>query len=177
MNIEYVGRGYDVSDRDRELTVSKLEKVSKFLDEPVEVHLEMAVEKHRHIADLHIHHRHGSLQAQEISGEMATAIMNVIDKAEKQARRAKNKHVDKRRRGAGQWPMDVVDATSVRAGGQPRVIKSTNLRIKPMSIEEAALQLDTSRNDFIVFRDSETDEVSVLYKRRDENYGLIAPGP
>ncbi len=56
-----------------------------------------------------------------------------------------------------------------------RVIKSSLLQIKPMTIEEAALQLEGSKNDFVVFRDAVNDRVSVLYKRRDDNYGLIAP--
>jgi putative sigma-54 modulation protein len=55
------------------------------------------------------------------------------------------------------------------------VIRSSRLQIKPMSIEEAALELDGGKNDFVVFRDAASDRVSVLYKRKDNNYGLIAP--
>jgi putative sigma-54 modulation protein len=55
------------------------------------------------------------------------------------------------------------------------VIRNTRLQIKPMSIEEAALQLDGAKNDFVVFRDATSDRISVLYKRKDDNYGLIAP--
>jgi len=58
---------------------------------------------------------------------------------------------------------------------RPRIIKTNNLPIRPMSIEEAALRLDDSKNEFIVFRDLDTDRVSVIYKRRDDNLGLIAP--
>jgi putative sigma-54 modulation protein len=68
-----------------------------------------------------------------------------------------------------------VEGGSLRGGEGRRVIKSGSLRIKPMSIEEAALQLEGSRNEFIVFRDADTEKVSVLYKRKDDNYGLIAP--
>jgi putative sigma-54 modulation protein len=57
----------------------------------------------------------------------------------------------------------------------PRIIKTNNIAIRPMSIEEAALRLDDSRNEFIVFRDIDNDRVSVIYKRRDNNLGLIAP--
>jgi putative sigma-54 modulation protein len=72
------------------------------------------------------------------------------------------------------WPIDVIERTSLEGGGA-RVIKTSKLPIKPMSIEEAALLLDASKHDFVVFRDSESERVSVLYKRRDQNYGLIAP--
>jgi len=184
MNIEFVGRGYEVNDVDRNLAEDKLRKVVKFLDEPIEIHITLEKEKHRHIADLNIHHRHGSLQAHDINTEMPDAIHLVIDKAERQARRAKEKFQGRRRRAQrtaeeqleSSWPVEVVDATSLGSGGGHRVIKASRIRIKPMSIEEAALDLDSSRNDFVVFRDAETDQVSVLYKRRDGNYGLIAPG-
>jgi len=68
-----------------------------------------------------------------------------------------------------------VERESVGSGQQPRIIKTSLLQIKPMSIEEAALRIDDSKNEFIVFRDAETDRVSVLYKRKDDHYGLIAP--
>lgn len=72
--------------------------------------------------------------------------------------------------------MDVLEASSIVSGQAPRVIKSSALSIKPMSLDEAALQLESSKNDFVVFRDSGSDEVNVLYKRRDKNYGLISTG-
>ncbi|HEX8410460.1 MAG TPA: sigma 54 modulation/S30EA ribosomal C-terminal domain-containing protein, partial [Thermoanaerobaculia bacterium] len=59
--------------------------------------------------------------------------------------------------------------------GMPRIIRTTNIPIRPMSIEQAALHLDDSKNEFIVFRDIDTDQVSVIYKRRDNNLGLISP--
>ena len=58
---------------------------------------------------------------------------------------------------------------------RPRIIKTNNLPIRPMSIEEAALRLDDSKNEFIVFRDLDTDKIAVMYKRRDNNIGLISP--
>ena len=71
--------------------------------------------------------------------------------------------------------MEVVEAASVGAGTQPRIIQSTTLSIKPMTLDEAALELDRSGYDFFVFRDSATERINVIYRRKDENYGLIAP--
>lgn len=178
MNIEYVGRNYDVDDSIRDFTEDKLDKVLKFVEEPVDVHLSLEVEKHRHIADLQIHHRFGSIRATESTGQMLEAINLAIDKVEKQARRAREKFMDQRRRAGNhdhQWPLDVVERQSVGEGRQPRIVKSSRLQIKPMTIEEAALQLETSKNEFIVFRDAETDRTNVLYNRRDGNFGLIVP--
>jgi putative sigma-54 modulation protein len=86
--------------------------------------------------------------------------------------------VDKRRRGernGHRWPLEVLDRASVGAGAAPRVIESTHLHIKPMTIEEAALELEGAKAGFVVFRDATSDRVSVLYRREDEHYGLIAP--
>lgn len=184
MNIEFVGRSYQIDDRVRDFTEDKLSKVTKFLEDPVEIRVTLSEEKHRHIADLHVHHKHGVLQSTEESGDgqMHEAINAAVDKVEKQARRARKKLTDRKRRGAKSngdlgpvWPLNVLDRGSVGGGNEPRIIKSANLQIKPMSLEEAALQLEGSKNDFLVFRDATHDRVRVLYKRKDSNYGLIEP--
>ena len=163
----------------KQLTEDKISKLVKFVEEPVEIHVILETEKRRQIAEFHVSHRHGVLQATEESEHMREAIQAGIDKLEKQARRARKKFMDKRRRGRRQddnhWPLDVLEAASVAGGLKPRVIKTTRLPIKPMTIDEAALELDGSKNDFFVFRDSGTDRVSVIYRRKDANYGLIAP--
>jgi putative sigma-54 modulation protein len=180
MNIEYVGRHVELNDRIRDFAEEKLAKVMKFLDEPVEIHLALEREKHRHLADLHVSHRFGVLKAREEHDDLFDALNLAVDKMEKQARRERKKFLDKRRRAGrpepvSEWPVDVVERSSLGAGGSPRIVKSSALSIKPMTLDEAALQLEVSSNDFIVFRDAANQRVSVLYKRRDANYGLISP--
>jgi putative sigma-54 modulation protein len=180
MNIEFVARNFTLHDDVRQFTADKLRKATKFLEEPLEVRVTLEVEKHRHMADLHIAHRYGVVQANEETPEMKDAINLAVDKVEKQARRSRKRHVDSRRRAdrARQadehWPIAVVASDSLR-GGSPRVIESIRIDIKPMTIEEAALELEDSQHGFVVFRDAGNDRVSVLYRRRDSNYGLIAP--
>ncbi|MDH3745598.1 MAG: ribosome-associated translation inhibitor RaiA [Acidobacteriota bacterium] len=180
MNIEISTRNFKANDRVREYATDKLSKVSKFVNEPVEARVTLEAEKHRKIADVHVAHRHGVLQATEQTDNMLDAINLAVDKIEKQARRSREKHKDKRRRadrrnGANSWPVSVVDRSSVGGTEGPKVVKSSELPIKPMSLEEAALELEGSKNEFIVFRDSASEQVSVLYRREDNNYGLIAP--
>ena len=179
MQIEYVSRNFDLDDRLREYAAAKIEKLSRFLDEPVEVRVTLEQEKYRQIAELHVAHRFGQLQAAGETEQMRDTINLVLDRLEKQARRSRKKYKDKRRRadrdnGQHTWPVDVLDRGSV-GGSRPRIVKSSKLNIKPMGLEEAALQLEEATNDFVVFRDTRTDRVCVLYKRRDENYGLISP--
>jgi putative sigma-54 modulation protein len=67
-----------------------------------------------------------------------------------------------------------VEPESVRRG-EPRVVESRTVPVLPMTVEEAALQLEASSDDFIVFREAETDKINVLYRRRDRTYGLVSP--
>jgi putative sigma-54 modulation protein len=179
MNIDFVAHGIQLDDQIRTFASSKLGKLDKFLDEPVEVRLSLAQEGHRHLAELRVAHRYGLIQAAEETDDMLDAINLAVDKAQKQARRSRKKFIDKRRKAdrnnGSQWPVDVFEAGSLAAGSTPRIIKSSVLSIKPMSLEEAALLLEESKNEFVVFRDSSNDQVNVLYRRKDNNYGLISP--
>lgn len=181
MNIEYVGRHVGLDDRIRSRTEEKLARVAKFLAEPIEVHVALDSEKHRQIAEIRIKHRRGSLHAREENNDLLDAIDLAGDHLERQAKRARKRAVDRRRR-AGRhatvewsWPVDVLSRDSVQKGENPRIVKSSRFEIKPMTLDEAALQLEDSRNEFVVFLDAETEKINVLYKRRDDHYGLIEP--
>jgi ribosome hibernation promoting factor len=183
MKTEIIGRNVQVDDRLRQYAEQKLHKLEKFLEEPAEARVTLVSEKHTHVAELHVSHRLGVLQATEqTDGSFNDAVHRAIDRVEEQARRAHQKAVDKRRRaghdgdrGYHRWPVEILEQGSVGAGFSPRVIETTHLAIKPMTIEEAAIELDTSEDGFVVFRDSASDRLSVLYKRKDQHYGLIAP--
>ena len=180
MNVEYLAQHFELTDEIRGYAEKKLEKALKFVEEPIDTHITLMQEKHRHIAEIKLSHRHGVVQAAEETDDMADAINLAADKIEKQVRRGRKKFLDQRRRKDREieqhhWPVEVLDAESLTAGSGRRVIKRSALPIKPMSVEEAALQLEGSRSDFVVFKDASSHQVSVLYKRRDTHYGLISP--
>jgi putative sigma-54 modulation protein len=97
-----------------------------------------------------------------------------------QARRAKARLKDHKKRAGAEaktdqgWAVDVLERESI-ATGIPRIVERSSIPIKPMSIEEAVLQLDDSSYGFLVFRNSSNDRVNVLYRRQDKNLGLITP--
>jgi len=179
MKIETIGRNVPVDDRLREFVAKKLRKLEKLVEEPIEARVTLSLERHLHLAEFHVAHRLGILQAREESdGNLLDAVNLGVDKLVGQARRAHHKLVEKKRRfdpELQRWPVEVLDSNSVRGGGAPRIIESTHMAIKPMTIEEAALRLEDSELAFVVFRDSISDRVNVLYRRKDQNYGLIAP--
>jgi putative sigma-54 modulation protein len=182
MKTEIVGRNTAIDDRLRQLVEQKLRKLEKFLDEPVEARVTLITEKHSHVVELHVAHRDGVLQGTETTeGSFQEAVQRAVAKVEEAARRTHQKLVDKRRRSVDRtdpshrWPVEILDQESVGDGRAPRVIETSHLAIKPMTLDEAALELDGSEHGFVVFRDSTSDRLSVLYKRKDQHYGLIAP--
>jgi putative sigma-54 modulation protein len=186
MQIDYTCRNTHLDDPLREVIEQKVQKIMKFVEEPVEVRVILELEKHRHIAELHITHRLGVVQAKEENeASLLEAVQLAIERAEKQARRSRKKVIDRRRRpvrvdranNGSRWPVEVLDRASVGGGAVPRVIEVIDLEIKPMTIEEAAMELEATEHAFVVFRDAESERVSVLFKRKDQNYGLIAPEP
>ena len=181
MNIEYVGRHVQLDERIRSRAAEKLAKVAKFLKEPIEVHVTLETEKTRQIAELRVSHLHGSLLARNEGHDLMDALDSAIEALEEQARRGRKRASDKRRRegrsaaARRDWPMDVLLRESVGHGETPRVVKSSVLEIKPLTIDEAAATLESTNHEFVVFRDAGSEKVNVLYRRRDGNYGLISP--
>jgi putative sigma-54 modulation protein len=148
----------------------------------------LQVEKYRNICEIIIVGKEHDVKAtQESQESMPDAINLALDHVKRQAQKNRKTIRDHHRKDGNrnkaegvvtEWAVNVLEPGHLRVEGdhnRPRIIKTNNLPIRPMSIEEAALRLDDSKNEFIVFRDLDTDKVSVMYKRRDNNLGLIAP--
>ena len=132
------------------------------------------------MVDLSIKGKDFDVQATAQNKDLTTAIQDAVDKIEIQARRAKARLKDHKKRAGSEakidtgWAVDVIERDSMKSG-QPRIVERSSIPIKPMAIEEAVLQLDDSPYDFLVFRNASTDKVNVLYRRDDKNLGLITP--
>lgn len=184
MRIEFVGRNVTVDETLREMAAERLAPVVRLLDNPIEVQVEVEASsgaKRRCAVDIHLRHRAGLLTARSEGVELEPTLVEAAAGIESQARRARKRVVDRRRRAGREaaerrhWPVDVLSRESLRGGERPRVLRSSRLEIESLTLEEAARKLEGSRSEFVVFVDRDSDRVSVLYKRRDEDYGLIAP--
>jgi len=157
----------------------KLDRVAKYIDEPVSVQVFFTVEKKiRHIAEIVISAKGITTKASEETNDMYAAIDSVIDKIERQLKRYKEKikaHKPSNEGNGRQISRKVFDAESIEASEGPVVIKTRTEIAKPMSIEEAVMQMDLLHKDFIVFSDADNNEINVLYRRKDGNFGLIEP--
>ncbi|MBV8519696.1 MAG: ribosome-associated translation inhibitor RaiA [Acidobacteria bacterium] len=185
MATEISGRNYEIPPDIRDLVEKKLAKIQeKLFDDVIDVRVVLQVEKYRNICEILIKGKeHDVKTVQESDDSMQDAINAALDHLKRQAQKNRKKIRDHHRKeGNGrkvtEWAVQVLEPGQLREETQqraPRIVKTNNISIRPMSIEEAALRLDESKNEFIVFRDIDTDRVSVIYKRRDNNLGLIAP--
>jgi putative sigma-54 modulation protein len=177
MRIEYVARKVVLSDSVRELTEKKLGKIKKYFNDILDIRVEIEQERHLFVADIFVKGKDFDIKSTSQNKELTSAIQDAVDKLEMQARRAKTRLKGKKRRAAEtnkSWPVDVLERESI-GHGTPRIVETNDLQIKPMTIEEAALQLEELSAEFIVFRNATSDDVNVLYRRPDNNLGLIRP--
>lgn len=153
----------------RKYAEEKSGRAVKYLSEPIEVHWVLSVEKIRHIADATVNANGISIKAQADTEDMYSAIDAVIDKLEKQVIKHKEKIKDHKTHSvSGARPM-----TGGEGGPSARIIKKENQFVKPMSVDEAAMQMNVIDNDFLVFTDSTSGSINVIYRTEGGNYGLI----
>jgi putative sigma-54 modulation protein len=181
MILEITGRNIDVTPALREFTSDKLSKLRRCIDEIIETHVILNVEKHRHVAEIVVKARHQKFTGIEETGDMYASIGNAVDKIEKQARRAKDKVTTRRKHarpahdvaaeGDGEMPSEA----ALEPGARPRIIRTDDHQMKPMSAEDAALEFARPGREFLVYRDARTQRISIMYRRRDGNLGLIEP--
>ncbi|HEV8376780.1 MAG TPA: ribosome-associated translation inhibitor RaiA [Candidatus Polarisedimenticolia bacterium] len=175
MKIHFTGRQIDVTPALRTAAEERLSKLEKFLDSVVEAHVILAVEKHRHHAEVVVHGRHVTLSAAAETGDMYSTLARVADRLERQAKKHREKiKVEKKRQGSRSSSRRVAPS-SERGAENPRVVRVNSTPLKPMSVEEAILHLTETESEFVVFRNAPSRRVSVLYRRKDGNYGLIEP--
>jgi putative sigma-54 modulation protein len=178
MQITTTFRHLDPSDALKSYAEEKLERVNKYIDEPVVAQVFMTVEKIRHCAEVTITAKGITIKASEETNDMYSAIDAVVDKIERQLRRYKERIKDHKPTSESldrQVKKSIVAAESIDQQQEPVVIRSKTFSIKPMSVDEAVMQMDLLHKDFLVFTDSVTDSINVVYRRKDGNYGLIEP--
>ena len=180
MKVEYVARKVTLTDPSRQVAEKKLAKIKKYFNDILDVRVEVEQERHLYVVDVSVRGKDFVVQSTAQNKDMTAAIQEAVDKLEMQARRAKARLKDHKKRSRSEprndreWALDVLESESI-ASGEPRIVERTSIPIKPMSIEEAVLQLDDSSFGFLVFRNSSNDRINVLYRRQDNNLGLITP--
>ena len=192
MRINVTFRHMEATDALREHAEKRLRRLAKYVHRPVDAHVILSVVKRRQIAEIVLNADRATMTAKEETGDLYSAIDLAGDTREQRAR----KHTEKlkshklptrSRRLPEISPalpeppnipglrMDVIRSDSFGRRKGPEVIHTKRLPVKPMSVEEAVMQMDLMSNEFLVFRNAATDTVSVVYRRKDGHYGLIEP--
>ena len=192
MLINVTFRHMEATDALREHAEKRLRRIAKYVHRPIDAHVILSVIKRRHIAEIILNADRATLNAKEETDDLYSAIDLAGEKVEQRAR----KHTEKLKnhklpppsrrprviapvlpepRNTPGLRMDVLRSDSFGRRKGPEVMHTKRLPVKPISVEEAVMQMDLMSNEFLVFRNAATDTVSVVYRRKDGHYGLIEP--
>jgi putative sigma-54 modulation protein len=179
MQIEFTGRQTEVGRELRDLAQRKLRKLAKVLNHEItRAHVTLTADKHRQVAEVSVHSGHLDLTATEESAEASLSLSAVMDKLIRQAQRHLGRLRQRKRRAPSRatalWSGAMAVPTDGLGNG-PRVIRSRRFMVKPMTVEQAMREVERHEEGLLVFRNSATERMSVLYRRKDGNLGLIEP--
>lgn len=183
MEVTIRGKNIVINDRINDYVTKKVTKLDRYLPTIDEAHIDLSVEKtrsaqDRHVAQLTVRNRGALLRAEERDQDIFAAIDAVLDKMQRQISRYKERRTQRGERAAGQKPnVAAVEAAAEQdAGPLPGdIVRIKRFAVSPMHREEALEQMELLGHDFFVFFDAETESFSVLYRRKDGNYGLLQP--
>jgi putative sigma-54 modulation protein len=174
MKIEYTGRQTEVPAEVRRLVERKLAKLSKVLPGITTVHVVVAIDRHRQVAEMTVHSARLDLTARSASSDVRTSILDVVEKLGRQAEHARGKWQHRTKGDSARAASPRRPPTKEAAPDLlPRIIRSARRVGKPMSLDEAALEVRHGDQGVLVFRDSATERVRVMFRRRDGHLGLI----
>ena len=176
MELRVKGKNTEIAESIRSYGERKLGKLERILDDEARVELELAEETNpaiaaNQVAEATVWTRRHVVRAREASPDMKASIDQLVGKLERQIKQAREKVRNRRTRGDTPAPAPVLDLDDVNGA----IVRTKQFALKPMTAEEAVLQLELLGHDFYVFRSIDSDEVNVVYRRRAGDYGLIEP--
>jgi putative sigma-54 modulation protein len=176
VHIEFTGRHIEVTEPIRQFALDRLERL-RSLPEVIEVHFILTSENHqRHVAEVNLKTRDGFLNCADETHDMYTSIASALDKLEKQVLKSKSRHIKRRRKAVS---ARIIEARSMAEfeddsiSGFSEIVRSDASALRPLSVEEAAGELGSSDNAFLLFRESRSERVSIVYKRKDGDIGWM----
>ncbi len=175
MKISVTFRNTEGEDWFKNYAEEKLGKLKKYIDHPVEVRVVLSVEKFRNVAEINLMDNGMNVNAREEAKEMALAIDEAVEKIERQLKKHREKMRAHKGAGAktGDDQFDKTSEADVEDSTGTRIVETRKIILKPMSHDDAIMELEASRNLFIIFRDAATENVAVIYRRDDGNYVLV----
>ncbi|WP_319779460.1 ribosome hibernation-promoting factor, HPF/YfiA family [Maridesulfovibrio sp.] len=177
MNVAFTFKNFDASEHLKEYANSRFSKLVKYVSNPdnTDMQVNLSVDKFRHVAEVVFASDHLHVSAYEVSEDMYSTVDMVLDKLEAQLRRANEKMRSHRRKETAPARMDILSYAEEEYK-EPVIVESDSFVPKPMSVDEAAEQLQTLDHEFLVFRNADNETINVIYRRNNGDFGLIDPG-
>jgi len=175
MRISVTFRNKEGENWQREYIDERLKKLKKYIDTPVEARVVLSVEKFRNVAEVNILANGLNVNAKEEAKDMHLAIDNAVEKIERQLKKKKEKIRSKKTNSPRTENMDEMEQSpeDMEEALEARVVETRKIVLKPMSMDEAIMEIESLKNRFVIYRDSSTENVSVVYLRDDGKYMLI----
>lgn len=171
VNLSITGRHIEIADSMKDYLKKRLTKLKKYFNKKeVNIHIVFMPEKERQKIEVALNYNGVILHGQETTGDMHTSIDQVVEKLERQLKKYKDK-IQKKPRGLSKKLEEMTTSQTEEV----KTIKRKKLSLKPITLEEAIIQLEQTYLDFLVFTDVHTNTINVLYRCKDGNYGLIEP--
>lgn len=173
MKFIIIGRNIDVTEGLKSAVQEKLGKLERYFTPETEIHVTLSVEKDRQKIEVTIPVKGNIIRSEQVSSDMYVSIDLVEEVIERQLRKYKTKIVNQQQAG-GNFQKEFVEDEFLE-DEEVKIIRTKKFGIKPMYPEDACVQMELLGHNFYVFRNAETDEVNVVYKRKGITYGLIEP--
>lgn len=180
--VQVTGRHVSITEAIKNYAQSRVEHIHLDYPKIIDVQVILDIEKHRHFAEIILHcSNHITIEASHECDDMYAAIDGVTSKVARQMRKFKTKLLRSHRpRGKDikhleEKVLHVGEAFEELEESEPQVIKTERYPVKPMFVDEAVLQIEMSNRQFVVFLNAKSEQVNILYRRKDSGYGLIEP--
>ncbi|MBQ7677297.1 MAG: ribosome-associated translation inhibitor RaiA [Lachnospiraceae bacterium] len=174
MNITITGRNIELTDGLKSAVEEKLGKLDKYFTSEATANVTLSVEKDRQKIEVTIPVKGSIIRSEQVSNDMYVSIDLVEEVIERQLKRYRHKLIARQQEAKGYFKEDFLSAEPAEED-DVQIIRSKRFGMKPMYPEDACIQMELLGHNFFVFRNAESDEVNVVYKRRGNTYGLIEP--
>lgn len=168
------GKNIDITNGLKDAVEQKLGKLERYFTPETEIHVTLSVEKERQKIEVTIPIKGNIIRSEQVSDDMYVSIDLVEEIIERQLRKYKTKLIDKHQ-GGNSLRQEFIEEEVPVETDEVKIVRTKHFGVKPMFAEDACVQMELLGHAFYVFMNAETDEVNVVYKRKDGTYGLIEP--
>jgi len=172
MKVKVIGKNMEITEALKNIIEKKISKLDKYFNPDVEAQTTLGVQKNRHTIEVTIPFNGVILRSEEQNDDMYVSLDLVVDKLERQIRKHKTK-LEKRSHANPLKYQAMPKYENTEEEEDIKIVRTKKFSFKPMSAEEAVLQMELVGHSFFVYMNDDTSEVNVVYKRKDGNYGLI----